>query len=287
MKKAIAMSLAVFAIFSIGFLFLENSTGKMLNADDFNFHFFRANEKCYDGYKQRVCDSYAIIPKLISKFFAFTKETFILGYLLILCFVIPYLIFKKDLLALAIYFSSSFMTSILFSGVWAQLLLTIIFILMLKTNDFKFLIALFFVGLGTHSQAFFVLLPVIIFKFADNLFIFKNYLKDFKSFGIIIAPSGVLNLDGLLRLLPLPFFFQFLALKPLQLGLIFYFFIAGVLIDNRAALFIPILAALWLPELYANQNRNIKNLVYLACGIYFFCNVLIFFLAEFLFNSSI
>lgn len=279
MQKAVLITLAFFLFFSLAFLFINSETGKFFNSNDYFFHFYKAQGKCFEEhYSEETCESYAPLFSFLSAPFAFNEFLFILFPLAIVTLFIPWIIFKKtkSYWSLAIYFSSSFVLNIMFASIFAQALLSLFFVMLLYTDKpGPWDVGIILFASAAHSKALWVLLPVLLLKFFP-LFFNKDFdIKKYFSFAVLAEQK--LSFSSFFKLGPLINWFYSLQFNPIRQLLIIYFLFSGIVIDFRAMLFIPLLWALWLPEILTKKEKNVKNLVLLNYLFYIGFQIVVWF----------
>lgn len=257
-------------------------------AGDYTFHWSRANDICpFPLYPIETCQNYRPLYQALTRVFAGQEFLFNIFPILILVFFIPFLIYSKtkSCWSLLAYYSSAFIFHTLFSSIFAQMLLTIFFVLMLYFDKFNPVRDLTFFLFGTlsHSKAFYVLTPIILYKIFSKELDNHNSNK-FKQFFFPTFSLANIPPDYLLFLAnPISWFFS-LKLSFSKNLLIFVFILGAFLQDYRSLLFLPILWSFWLPEILEKESTNKK---YLWSIVYVFWIILQFLYFHFLTNPQV
>lgn len=269
--SAVNLCLIFFIVFLLFFSGIFVLTGKFFNSNDYYFHFYRSQNKCFlEHYSLNECKNYAPGYALISSLFSFNEGTFLLFNLFLICFLIPFIIYhyNKSILGLLIYFCSGFIFNVFYAGIFAQLLLSIFFLISISIKEFNLFDLLFLIlSPFIHSTAPFFVLLMVVFKFFEN---FK--FERLNSF-VFLLPSK-LSFSVLFKLMPFPLW---LYLNNLSFGKIFLIlvFLFMALTDARSVLFIPLCLALWLPSQLIKKPLKIKQLIVLNLIFFFILSLIL------------
>lgn len=263
--KAFLFIIAVFFLFLSGMLLIQATTGKLFNTMDYYFHFYKSKGLCYtENYSLDACSSYPPLLSFISSPFSGSPLLFLIFNMAIFLIFIPSIIYfkTKNLWSLLIYYSSAFVFNVLYAGIFAQALLTLLIVLILR-EDKIVLADLIYLTIGeiTHSKAFLVLMPLLFYKY------FRNKFKDNNFFPFVFLKESYFDLHFAIKLMPIINYFYIIYMPISQSILILYYLVASAVIDYRASLFIPVLLAYFIPPLLRNKDRNFKGfliIIYIA-----------------------
>jgi len=271
MHKFYKFSLIIFLIIIFGLLILNETTGHFFNTNDYYFHLYRTQGACFSYYPEINCDSYAPLFAIISIPFQ-TEQLFILFVLFILVFLIPFLIYEKtySIFSLLIYYTSSFVFNVLFASIFAQMLVTVFLILIIRNREFSKMDLIYYcLGCLSHNVGFLLLTPIILLKFVK--------LKEIPFFPFALVYQRALSVSTIFKLQPFVLWFYALFLDIKEVLILFGLFVGGFL-NERVILFIPVLLALWLPIILELRPKKVKYLLYLNFALMFIFQAVIWFL---------
>ena len=285
MKQFFIISLFFCIFLFTGFLALNEKTGSFFPAlsSDFNFHFYKSTGLCFSQYPLESCLVYPGFYHLIASIFTQSESIFILFNIFLVGFLIPFAIYlkTKSLWSLLIYYSSSFAFNVMFSGIFAQAMLTFFVVLLLINDIFALDILFFAMGYFSHQKAIYVLFPVLLFKYIPIL-LFRYIKLKFPKAKFFFIPTFSLKiaLEGLTKfvffLVPVHLYYMFKLSFSKQI-LLMYFLIFASILNPRIYLFIPVLLSLWLPKMLNKKNGNIKTLLIFNYLLYATMEFMIFY----------
>lgn len=272
MRNFFVITACLFAVFFVILISLVGPSNHFFNTNDYFFHLYKAQGSCFvEKYSLSECEGYAPGFSFLSSFFAGSESLFIIFVLIILIFIIPGVIYHKtrSTWSLLIYFSSSFVFNILYASIFAQMLLTVIVVLMLYSEKINVYVDTILLAIGyfTHSHWVFVLIPIMGYKFLNH---FSNIQKFKDFFGFVVLKEKTLDFSTIFKLGPIINWFYSFQLDGRKLLLIAYFTVTSIIGDFRAILFVPILWAFWLPQIIEKKPGVHKLLIlnYLAWFIF-------------------
>lgn len=274
--KGLILCAIMFAAILIGLVAFHSMNSRYFDSNDFYFHFYKSRGECYtQHYTPEECAAYPPGFSSLAALFAGTQIGFILFCVFLIFFLIPCALLAsgRSVYAPLIYFSSATPFLLLGSAIFAQALLIFVWVLALRHEKLGFWEVLAFGGLALliHSTAVFVFAPIIMLRW------WQKNITGLPKFPVIILTPVNLSWSIALKVLPLPFWGLALKLPMDKIIFLAYFFVAALIIDFRASLFIPVALALWLPEIIKAQKQIYQRALIMVCLAYTFMQFWLFF----------